>query len=84
MLYAVQPLAAWLALPMGGKFGKGAAVGAAAGLVGGGIRQRRQAGEQQARQNEWAWQESNNYNQQRSQYNRAFGACLEGRGYTVR
>ncbi|NOQ45210.1 MAG: hypothetical protein GQ559_00805 [Desulfobulbaceae bacterium] len=73
-----------LAGSMGGEFGKGAAVGAAAGLVGGGIRQRRQAGEQQARQDEWARQESNNYNQQRSQYNRAFGACLEGRGYTVR
>jgi hypothetical protein len=73
-----------LAGSMGGEFGKGAAVGAAAGLVGGGIRQRQQAGAQQARNDEWARQEQNNYNQQRSQYNRAFGACLEGRGYTVK
>jgi len=73
-----------LAGSMGGEFGKGAAVGAAAGLVGGGIRQRRQAGEQQARQDEWAQQEAGKYSQQRSRYNRAFGACLEGRGYTVK
>lgn len=73
-----------LAGSMGGEFGKGAAVGATAGLVGGGIRQRRQADEQQAKKDELARQEAENSAQQRSQYNRAFGACLEGRGYTVK
>lgn len=73
-----------LAGSMGGEFGKGAAVGAAAGLVGGGMRQRRQAGEQQAKQDQWTQQEANNYSQQRNGYNRAFSACMEGRGYTVK
>jgi hypothetical protein len=73
-----------LAGSMGGEFGKGAAVGAAAGLVGGGIRQRRDAGAQQAQQDQWAQQEANNYSRQRDGYNRAFGACMEGRGYTVK
>jgi len=69
---------------LGGEVGKGAAAGAAVGLLGGGIRQRRNADEQQAKQNDWARQESAQNSQQREQYNRAFGACMEGRGYTVK
>ncbi len=69
---------------LGGEFGKGAAAGAAVGLVGGGIRRRNHASNQQAQNQAWAEQESARYQQQRDGYNRAFGACMEGRGYTVR
>jgi len=39
---------------------------------------------QQAQQDQWAQQEANNYSRQRDGYNRAFSACMEGRGYTVK
>jgi len=60
--------------------GKGAAVGAAAGTVAGGSRQRRQANAQQQQQQQ---------QQQATQgalatYQRAYAACLEGRGYTIK
>jgi hypothetical protein len=60
--------------------GKGAAVGAVAGTMAGGSRQRRAAREQQAQTQQV---------QQQSQaalasYIRAYGACLEGRGYTIK
>jgi hypothetical protein len=60
--------------------GKGAAIGAVVGTVAGGARQRRSARAQQQQQQE---------SQQSSQaalanYNRAFGACMEGRGYVVK
>jgi hypothetical protein len=62
-----------------GDAGKGAAIGAVTGTVVGGARQRRanqaaseqqQAGQQQA-------------SQQMATFNRAVGACMTGRGYTV-
>ena len=63
-----------------GDTGEGAAIGAAAGGLLGGMRRnstRRQADEYQQ-------QQAANYNAQREGYMRAYGACLEGRGYTVR
>jgi len=67
-----------------GDAGKGAAIGAASGGLIGGMRRRDQvAREDQARQ-QWAQQESAQYTQGRSQYNRAFSACMEGRNYTVK
>ena len=67
-----------------GDAGKGAAIGAASGGLIGGMRRRDQvAREDQARQ-QWAQQESAEYTQGRSQYNRAFSACMEGRNYTVK
>jgi YMGG-like Gly-zipper len=62
-----------------GDAGKGAAIGAVTGTVVGGVRQRRRneaaAGQQQAN-NEQA-------SQQMATFNRAVGACMTGRGYTV-
>lgn len=59
---------------------KGAAIGAVSGGVVGGARQanRNQAAQQQAQQ------KSAGYEQRRAEYNRAWGACMEGRGYTIR
>lgn len=60
-----------------GDAGKGAGAGAVAGTVAGG-RQARQkkAGQQQAAQGE--------KQKQIETYNRAYAACMEGRGYTVK
>lgn len=63
-----------------GDAGKGAAAGAVAGTVAGGMRQRqkrRQSAEAQQ-------QQSAAYEAKRNDYNRAFGTCMEGRGYTVK
>jgi hypothetical protein len=57
---------------IGGDAGKGAAIGAATGAMIGGMRKRQQ-GQQQAA-----------VASNQAQYNRAFGACMEGRGYTVK
>ncbi len=65
---------------IGGNAGKGAAIGAAVGGIGGGIRRRRW--EEDERQKRAAAQQQQQGNI--GAYNRAFGACLEGRGYTVR
>lgn len=63
-----------------GDAGKGAAIGAASGGIIGGARRHQSTQEQE----QWARQESAAYQQQRGQYNRAWGACMEGRGYTVK
>ncbi len=63
-----------------GDAGKGAAIGAASGGIIGGARRHRSNKEQE----QWAQQQSSNYEQRRSQYNRAWGACMEGKGYTVK
>ncbi len=55
-------------------------MGAAGGGLLGGMRRR----DSNRQQNDWARQESANYQRDRDAFNRAFGACLEGRGYTVR
>lgn len=65
---------------IGGDAGKGAAIGAAAGGMFGGMRRR----QERRRHQEWEAQQQQAYNQRRSEYNRAYGACLSGRGYTVR
>ncbi len=67
-----------------GDAGKGAAIGAATGGVIGGVRRRDQAQREQVAQEQYVSQQQANYNQKRDGYNRAYGACLEGRGYTVK
>ncbi len=63
-----------------GDAGKGAAIGAATGGVVGGVRMRRERQQEtQAQQAQAAA-----YGQERGGYNRAFGACMEGKGYTVK
>ncbi len=63
-----------------GDTGRGAAMGAAGGGLLGGMRRQ----DSSRQQDDWARRESANYQRNRGEFNRAFGACLEGRGYTVR
>ncbi len=67
-----------------GEAGKGAAIGAATGGVVGGMRRAGQNRQQEAAEQQWAQQQAAEYSQKRNTYNRAYGACLEGRGYTVK
>jgi hypothetical protein len=62
---------------IGGDAGKGAAAGAAVGTVAGGSQARRNKGaqEQQAQDAKAGTLQT---------FNKAFGACMEGRGYTVK
>ena len=62
----------------------GARKGAAAGGAVGGIRRRDQVRRQEQAQRQWEQEQVAQYEQKRSNYNRAFAACMEGRGYTVR
>jgi len=63
-----------------GDAGRGAAAGAAMGGLLGGMRKMDQSRAQQQQQA----QMQNDHAQQQAGYNRALGACLEGRGYTVK
>jgi hypothetical protein len=67
-----------------GDSSKAAGRGAATGALFGGVRQHREneqaAQQQQQRQQQQASQSS----AKKGDYNRAYGACLEGRGYTVK
>ena len=67
-----------------GNAGKGAAIGAGTGgLFGGLVRAGVNSKDEQNRK-QWEQNEANAYGQARSMYNRAYSACLGGRGYTVR
>jgi Glycine zipper len=68
---------------IGGDAGKGAAIGAGVGALFGGMRRMRWAEEEQQQQQAYAAQQQGAMNQGHSAYNRAFGACMTGRGYTV-
>jgi predicted lipid-binding transport protein (Tim44 family) len=63
-----------------GDAGKGAAIGAASGGIVGGAK--RQKSNQQ--QQQYAQDQAAGYEQKRTTYNRAWGACMEGKGYTVK
>jgi hypothetical protein len=70
-----------------GRSAEGAAVGAVAGAIAGAASdtaRQQQAAEIQKRYNESDAQRAARLEQQASAYRRAMGACLEGRGYTVR
>ena len=64
--------------------GRSAAAGAAAGGLMGGMRRQDQVRQQNQAEQQWAQQEANRYAQLRNGYNRAYSACLEGKGYTVK
>ena len=66
-----------------GDAGKGAAIGAASGALFGGMRRRDQVARENQAEQQWAQQESAKYAQGRSEYNRAFSACMQGRDYTL-
>ncbi len=63
---------------------KYAARGAVTGGLLGGIRQSEHNKQIDARQAQWGRDESTRYQQRRNNYNRAYSACLEGRGYSVK
>ncbi len=63
-----------------GNAGRGAAMGAAGGGLVGGMRRNDQRNQQAQDQRNWQAQQD----AQRSNYQRALVACLEGKGYTVR
>lgn len=63
---------------------KGAKIGAASGAVVGGVRRSDQKNQQAQAEQQWAQQQAATYAKNRDGYNRAFGACLEGRGYSVK
>ena len=62
----------------------GAKKGAAAGAVVGGARRRDQQRQQAQAEQQWEQEQQQIYADKRNRYNRAYAACLEGRGYTVR
>ena len=64
--------------------GKGAAIGAASGALIGGMRRQDQKRKQEQAQQQWAQEQAAQYQKKRNNYNRAYSACLEGRGYTVK
>ncbi len=67
-----------------GDAGKGAAIGAASGALIGGMRRRDQVRQEDQSQQQWAQNQASQYSHNRSEYNRAYSACLGGRGYTVK
>jgi len=64
---------------IGGDAGKGAAIGAGVGGVFGGMRRR----EAEMQQSQMQSQQAAAAAQQNANFNRAMGACLQGRGYSV-
>ncbi|MGH7355628.1 MAG: hypothetical protein ACRELS_13755, partial [Candidatus Rokuibacteriota bacterium] len=64
--------------------GKGAAIGAATGALFGGMRRRDDMAAQQQQYDQAMAQQQAAMAQGSSTYNRALGACMAGRGYTVR
>ena len=68
--------------------GKGALAGGLIGGTGGALVGSARSSEQRKREErkrrEWEQSEANSYARERNQYNRALGACMEARGYTVK
>ena len=69
---------------IGGDAGKGAAIGAGVGALFGGLRRMREVEQQQQQQASHQAQQQSAMAYGRSNYDRAFAACMSGRGYTVR
>jgi predicted outer membrane lipoprotein len=67
-----------------GDSSKSAKRGLAAGALIGGVRQNSSNRATEQKTQQWQQQESSNYANNRNQYNRAYSACLEGKGYTVK
>ncbi|WP_198264105.1 hypothetical protein [sulfur-oxidizing endosymbiont of Gigantopelta aegis] len=67
-----------------GDSSKSAKRGLAAGALIGGVRQGSANNRTEQTTKEWEQREANNYANNRNQYNRAYSACLEGKGYSVK
>ena len=63
---------------------RGGLIGAGTGALIGGVRSSNQRKREQQKRKDWERKETNNYARARNEYNRAFGACMEGRGYSVK
>ncbi|MDX2481508.1 MAG: glycine zipper family protein [Desulfuromusa sp.] len=63
---------------------KGLKAGAATGALVGGMRRNSQVKSEEKKRNDWEQQQVNQYAQGRTNYNRAYAACMEGRGYSVK
>ena len=63
---------------------KGAAIGGLSGGAIGGMRSSKQNRKADKKRKQWEQEQANQYMQQRNTYNRAYSACLEGKGYTVK
>ena len=63
---------------------RGGLIGAGTGALIGGVRSSNQRNREEQKRKEWERKEANNYVRARDEYNRAFGACMEGRGYSVK
>jgi len=66
-----------------GNTGKGAAIGASSGALVGAFNKYDESKERKYYQQQYDEQQSREYAAKKSNYNRAYVACLEGRGYTV-
>jgi outer membrane lipoprotein SlyB len=77
-------LGAGLGKITGGSAKKGAIAGGVGGAVVGGSRKARTEEENKKAKKKWKKEQGQEYMQERSEYNRAFSACLEGKGYTVK
>ena len=64
--------------------GRGALIGGGSGALIGGMRRESQRKQEEQARNQWERQQVNNYARARDEYNRAFSACMTGRGYTVK
>ncbi len=62
----------------------GGAVGAGSGAAVGGARRSSQKKREQQRRQQWEQEPVAQYRAGRNAYNRAYAACLEGRGYSVK
>ena len=62
----------------------GAKKGAGAGALVGGSKNKQQQKKEADAQAQWEQEQVATYTENRSRYNRAYGACLEGKNYTVR
>jgi len=69
---------------IGGDAGKGAAIGAATGAMLGGMRRRQEIQHEQNAYNNQVAQQQGAIAQGQANYDRAFAACMAGKGYTVR
>ncbi len=67
----------------GGHAGKGAAIGAGIGGLLGGLTSNSQHKKNKKQRQDWERQQASQYQQARNNYNRAYSACMTGRGYTV-
>lgn len=67
-----------------GSRSKGAGTGALVGGVLGGARQSQQNRQDQQARQQWEQQQANEYAHKRNAYNRAFSACMESKGYTMK